>query len=188
MSPGPQATPGPQASLGSAWNGARREIAVAAMLVLALAMAAWALDGPAAAAVVVLVSVALSLVLLRALIDRDEQPPPPEASYELGPTQSFRGFWRTQADLTDATRSLSAWDYGARPRLVNLLAARLSERHGISLADDPEGAKRLLLQTQSQPDLWYWVDPQRPTPPDAGSRPGIPPNVLAALIARLEQL
>jgi hypothetical protein len=170
------------------WNTARRELIVAALLVLALTATAWAFDGPAMAGVVLVICVVVSLVTLRGLIDPDEEPALPEPGYQDGPTQSFRGFWRTQADLGDASRSLSAWDYLARPRLTNLLAARLSERHGVSLSDDPETARRLLLRRPSRLDLWYWIDPQRPTPPDASSRPGIPPRALAALIDRLEQL
>jgi hypothetical protein len=42
--------------------------------------------------------------------------------------------------------------------------------------------------TAGRSDLWAWIDPQRQAPPDAGSRPGIPPRVLAALIDRLERL
>ncbi len=169
------------------WNTARREIAVAAGLAAALTAAAWVLDGPAAGAVVVIGSVALSLLLLRTLLGQGAELPPPVPDPSQ-PTQSFRGFWRTQADLADATRSLSAWDMGARRRLTNLFAARLAERHGISLADDPEAARRLLLRRPSRHDLWFWIDPTRPTPPDAGARRGIPPSALASLIDRLEQL
>ena len=168
------------------WNGARRELTVAGLLAVVLAAAGWALDGPAAAGFVLLICIAVSLVVLRALIEPDQEPPAPEARHEFGPSQSFTGFWRTRSDLMDATRSLSAWDSGLRPRLTNLLAARLSERHGISLADDPQAARDLLRGTRH--DLWRWIDPSRPAPPDADSQPGIPPNVLAALIDRLEKL
>ncbi len=170
----------------SGWNGARRELTVAALLTLALTTAAWVLGGPPAAGFVLLTCVALSLVMLRALIEPQEDPPSPEAPHDLGPSRSFLGFWRTRSDLVDATSSLSAWDHGLRPRLTNLFAARLSERHGISLADDPRAARELLAGTRH--DLWQWIDPQRQVPPDAGSRRGIPPNVLAALIDRLEKL
>jgi len=180
------------------WNGTGRELAVAAVLVLALTAAAWVLDGPTAAAFVLLICVALALVGLRALIELEEEPPRRPESHEFGPSQSFIGFWRTRSDVFDATRSLSAWDHELRPRLTNLLAARLSERHGISLADDPDAARDLLNAgrhhrhgRRDQPgrlDLWTWIDPQRPTPPGAGSKAGIPPNVLAALIDRLEKL
>jgi hypothetical protein len=167
------------------WSGARRELTVAGLLVLALTAAAWALGGPTVAGFVLLACVAASLVALRALIEPQDEPPPPETPHDFGPSRSFIGFWRTRSDLADATRSLTAWDLGLRPRLTNLLAARLSERHGISLADDPQAARELLA---GRPDLWHWIDPQRQLPPDGGSRPGIPPNVLAALIDRLEKL
>jgi hypothetical protein len=137
---------------------------------------------------VILVSAAVSLVVMQVLTGRSEEPAPPITPDSDGPSQSFRGFWRTQAELADASKSLSAWDYGTRPRLANLLAARLAERHGISLSDEPDAARRLLLRKPSRHDLWYWIDPQRETPPDAPSRPGIPPGALAALIDRLEQL
>ncbi len=170
------------------WNTAKRELAVAAVLVLALTAAGWALDGAAAAAVVLVTCVVVSLFVLRTLIGHGEEAPPPPVAYPDGPTQSFIGFWRTQADLADASRSLSAWDFLARPRLTNLFAARLSEHHGISLAEDPQAARQLLLRKPSRYNLWYWIDPQRPTPPNASALPGIPPGALAALIDRLEQL
>lgn len=171
---------------GAGWRGARRELGVAAGMVVSLATAAWALDGPGASGLVLIVCAGASLVVLRTLIGPAEEPPPPEPPYAQGPTQLFAGFWRIQASLTDATKSRLAWDQEARPRLANLLAARLAERHGVSLADDPQSARRLLAG--SRHDLWYWIDPARPTPPDASTQPGIPPNVLAALIDQLEQL
>ena len=171
------------------WQGAGREISVAVLLVLALTAAAWALDGPTAAGFTAVSCAALSLVALRTLIEPHEPPPVPHLSQEIGPSRTFFGFWRTRSDLTDATTSLSAWDNALRPRLTNLLAARLAEQHGISLAEDPEAARQVLTGGKTgRRDLWTWIDPQRQTPPDAGSRPGIPPNVLAALIDRLERL
>ena len=171
-----------------AWAGAVREMAVAGLLAGALAAAAWALDGPPAAAVSVLGCAAFAVILLRPLIDQGEQAPPPPVHYADRPAQMFHGFWRTQADLAEASRSLAAWDLGARGKLTNLFAARLAERHGISLEADPQAAKRLLLRVPSRFDLWFWIDPGRPTPRNAETRPGIPPHVLAALIDRLEQL
>jgi hypothetical protein len=187
----------------SGWRGARPELAVAAGLILILSAAAWAIDGPATASVVVLVSVAISLVVLRALVVREDPPgdhdpeslPAQEAPDVPGPlgleqirlSHTFTNFWRTQSDLTSATKSLSAWDYGTRPRLTNLLAARLAEHHGVNLAHEPLAARRLLLGAGDD-DLWFWIDPRRPSPEDASSRPGISPGALAALIERLEQL
>ena len=170
------------------WAAARRELTIAACLVFTLTAAAWTLAGPATAGIVALICVALGLVTMRTLI---EAPPDPQAqpdTYYDAPTQSFAGFWRTQFELSASTKSLSAWDLNARQRLQNLLAARLSERHGISLLAEPEAARRAFIGSSRRTDLWYWIDPERPTPPDASSRPGIPPRTLAALIQRLEQL
>jgi hypothetical protein len=171
------------------WKQAGRELTVAALLVLALAVAAWTVDGLGAAGLVVLACAAASLAGLRALIEPHEEPRDPQSSHELGPSRSFLGFWRTRSDLFDATSSLGAWEQALRPRLTNLLAARLSERHGISLADDPDAA-RALLEAGPRPrhDLWPWIDPRRSAIQDSASRPGIPPNVLAALVDRLEKL
>src|SRR5215475_975496 len=174
---------------GAGWRGAGREITIAALFVLAVTAAAWAFDGPAAAGFAAVACAAVSLAGLRALIEPYEQPPAVNVSQETGPSLIFFGFWRTRSDLSDAIRSLSAWDNALCPRLTNLLAARLAERHGISLAADPEAARQLLTGgKQGRHDLWPWIDPQRQTPPDAGTRPGIPASVLAALIDRMEKL
>jgi hypothetical protein len=170
----------------SGWAAARRELVIAGLLVAAVTVAAYAFGGPALAGLSLLVSAAVSLITLRALVEPDMRPAPQVPPDETGPSRTVIGFWRTRSDLDAATRSLGSWQYGLRPRLINLLAARLSERHAVSLADDPEAARRLLLG--SRQDLWHWIDPAQPEPTDAGSRPGIPPRVLAALIDRLEKL
>jgi hypothetical protein len=183
------------------WAAARRELTIAACLVFTLTAAAWVVLGAATAAIVALVCVALGLVALRTLIDSRVEPSDQPDTYYDGPIQSFAGFWRTQFELDSGTKSLSAWDLNTRRRLQNLLAARLSERHGISLLEEPEAARRAFIGSgrgagqggrppgaKHSTDLWYWIDPQRPTPPDASARPGIPPRTLTALIQRLEQL
>jgi hypothetical protein len=170
------------------WAAARRELTIAACLVLALTAAAWVLLGAATAGIVALICIALALGAMRTLIDpRAPAEDQPDTFYDA-PTQSFAGFWRTQFELTAGVRSLNAWDLNTKLRLQNLLAARLSERHGISLQAEPEAARRAFIGASRRTDLWYWIDPDRPTPPDASSRPGIPPRTLAALIQRLEQL
>lgn len=170
------------------WSTARRELATASGLVAALSGGTWLVLGAAAAAIVALVCVAVGLVVLRGLIPRASTPPElPDVTYDA-PTLSFAGYWRTQFELNAGTKSLSAWDLNTRRRMQNLLAARLAERRGINLTAEPEAAKAALIGSSRRADLWYWVDPQRPTPADASSRPGIPPRTLAALIQRLEQL
>ncbi|HET7018101.1 MAG TPA: hypothetical protein VFI65_29560 [Streptosporangiaceae bacterium] len=171
------------------FRGAGRELTVAACFVIALAVAAWILFGPATSGIVVLFCAAIGLVVLRTLVNR---PPKAEDLAETRhdvPATSFAGFWRMQTDIASAIASLSAWDDNTRRRMQNLLAARLAERHGISLAADPQAARLVFIgDRHSRAELWYWIDPQRPTPSDAASRRGIPPRVLTALIHRLEQL
>jgi hypothetical protein len=171
------------------WYTATRELAVAAGLVLALTGAAWLLFGPETASIVVLACVALGLAALRVLLGARVHPPNLPAPIYDAPSNSFVGFWRTQSDLADAIASMSAYDLTTRRRLQNLLAARLSERHGISLAQDPAAARAVFVGADGAAvALWFWVDPERQTPDDAVSRRGIPPRALAALIQRLEQL
>jgi hypothetical protein len=177
----------------ASWHLAKREIAVAAGLVSALSVAAWVLLGPAAAALVALTCLALGLLGLRALLPRQEPQALRQDPYQDMPLSSFSGFWRTRTDLASAIASLSAWDLTTRPRLQRLLAARLAERHGISMAADPQAARAIFLDgvlpsRTPRTDLWFWIDPSRPTPANAANLPGIPPRVLTALIARLEQL
>jgi hypothetical protein len=100
---------------------------------------------------------------------------------------TFTGYWRRRAGLVDGTQSLAAYDAVLRGTLQHLLAARLAERHGISLHDDPDAARRRLCPRPRDDALWYWVDPARPPAPP-GKQPGIPPRTLARLIDRLEQL
>lgn len=172
------------------FRGAGRELGVAAGLVIALAAAAWVLFGAATSSIFVLYLAVISLIVLRTLISRPTKSTeePETTSYDV-PAVSFAGFWRTQTDLAFAVTSLSAWDNNSRRRLQNLLAARLSERHDISLAGDPQAAKAAFIGDRaSREELWYWIDPQRLTPDDAQSRRGIPPRALSALIHRLEQL
>jgi hypothetical protein len=78
-----------------------------------------------------------------------------------------------------------------RPVLEHLLAARLAERHGVHLYQDPDAARRLLCRRPRDAGLWPWIDPgTRPETraPKAGTERGIPRRTLARLIDRLEKL
>ena len=55
-----------------------------------------------------------------------------------------------------------------RPVLEHLLAARLAERHGVHLYQDPDAARRLLCRHPRDADLWAWIDPGT-RPADAGA-------------------
>ena len=86
-----------------------------------------------------------SIAFLRTLV-----PTAPEALTEPPSWQgqghsSFLGFWRKRAIMRDATASMVSYDIELRPTLQHLLAARLAERHGVSLYAEPEAARRILL-------------------------------------------
>jgi hypothetical protein len=172
---------------GDGWRAAVPEIIIAAIVVAVAAVAGYAAAGLAGTAVVVTCAAVSSLVVLRALT------PAPAARGDGGVDDTeaipvtFTGYWRNRSGLVDGTQSMTAYDAELRGTLQRLLAARLAERHGISLHDDPDRARRLLCPTPRDDRLWYWVDPARP-PATPGSQPGIPPRTLARLIDRLEKL
>jgi hypothetical protein len=199
--PGPQG-PGPQGSgpQGSGpqgpstprpgpWRAVRTELVIAAIALVACAIAAYAVAGGPAAVLVVVVSAAIGLGVLSILLPSGEDPParPDSPENRRPPSGSFINYWRMRRGLTDAMSSTVSYRAGLGPDLEHVLAARLSERHGISLYDQPEAARGILCPDAKYADLWRWVDPARPMTEEAEG-PGIPPRTLARLVQRLEQL
>ncbi len=197
MTPGHRTGAEEPAGSADGWRGAVPELIIAVILVVTVGVAGYILAGPAAPGVIAIGTAVLVLAGFRGML------PPRQASSEHGHASaaghlaatSFTGFWRKRAGLADGTKSMAAYDSGLRPTLQQLLAARLAERHGVSLRDDPEAARRLLCPGERDDALWYWIDPARPASSDRdepgtlpGSRPGIPPRTLARLIDRLERL
>lgn len=186
----PAAPPAPSAqpAARSQWRSAIPEICIAAVVTAVAAAAGYAAAGMPGVVLVVTVAAAAALVLLRILAPPPVAPPRPG---ELPDTEAipvtFAGYWRKRAGLVDGTTSMTVYDAELRGTLQHLLAARLAEQHGISLADDPDAARRLLCPRPRDAGLWFWVDPARP-PTTTGSQSGIPPRTLARLIDRLEQL
>jgi hypothetical protein len=175
-------------SEGAGWRGARPEIVIGVIAAAALGGAAYAFAGTAAAVLTLTGAGVAVLAGLRGLTPGDEvAPPPPEALTGRGQTTTFARFWRRHSDVQAATRSLAGYDFELRATLQHLLAARLAERHGISLYDEPEAARRLLARGGSD-RLWFWLDPGREAVTDQGQAAGIPPRTLAAIIDRLEHL
>ena len=170
------------------WRGAAPEAVIAVVAAAALAVTAYAIAGPGAAAAAVTAAGAVMLAGLRGLVPADEVEAPPEDVLEVrGQTTTFARFWRRHSDVQAATRSMAAYDLELRATLQHLLAARLAERHGVSLYDDPAAARRLLAAGGGD-QLWYWLDPVREAVADGGRAAGIPPRTLSAIIDRLERL
>ncbi|GAB2737025.1 hypothetical protein [Kitasatospora kifunensis] len=65
-----------------------------------------------------------------------------------------------------------------RPRLRQLYAARLTERHNVSFFAEPQRAAALV-----GPEVWQWLDPESPQ-----AATELSPAVLTMLIDRLETL
>jgi hypothetical protein len=174
----------------SGWSSAVPEICIAGVLTAVAAVAGYAVAGLPGTVVAVAGAAVAALVVVRALAPApalgDLAYSPRSADSEAIPA-TFTGYWRSRSGLGDGIKSMPAYEAELRVTLQRLLAARLAERHGVSLQQDPEAARRLLCPRPRDQGLWYWVDPARPRVSD-GQRHGIPPRTLARLINRLEHL
>jgi hypothetical protein len=169
------------------WRASLPEITVYGILVLATSAAAYAYAGVGTALLLVAGWAVVSMVFLRTLLPASPEPLTEQSSWRGGGRTSFLGFWRKRSIVHDATTSMISYDAELRPALQHLLAARLAERHGVSLYADPAAARRLVLTGPRDDVLWLWLDPLRPATKEQG-RSGIPPRTLAALLDRLERL
>jgi len=169
------------------WRTCMPELTVWAVLVLATSLAAYAYAGAGVAALAVAGWAVASIAFLRVLVPAAAEPLTEQASGHGRGRSSFLGFWRKRSMVRDATTSMVSYDAELRPSLQHLLAARLAERHGVSLYADPATARRLVLPGQRDDALWFWLDPLRPAETEQ-RRTGIPPRTLAAILDRLERL
>ncbi|HLX49224.1 MAG TPA: hypothetical protein VKS82_12910 [Streptosporangiaceae bacterium] len=94
----------------------------------------------------------------------------------------FPAFLEISSDVTWATVSQRHFDRGIRPRLARLLDTRLAERHGVTIASQPDRARELAGE-----DLWPLIDPARPLSEDSNA-PGVSLAKLTRIITRLEEL
>jgi hypothetical protein len=109
----------------------------------------------------------------------------------VGSREPTLRYW--DAAIEDARESLSGYELHLRPLLQRLYEVRLAERHGVSLATQPERAAALI-----GPELWPWIDPSRPRltvdslgrplSRDPSLGPAVPDPLITALVERLEQL
>jgi hypothetical protein len=174
----------------SPWRGTAPELVIAAILVTAVAAAGYAVAGWAGLSVVAVATAAIAMLVLRVLLP---QLTPDEAkkAREKPQARSLSGYSRRRFVVHNAMTSQGFYDSELRPVLEHLLAARLAERHGVHLYQDPAAARRLLCRSPRDAGLWQWIDPAtRPQVPprEATDRRGIPRRTLARLIDRLEKL
>jgi hypothetical protein len=167
------------------WKAAESELRIAGGTVIVITVAAYAWAGPVAAAVVLAGCALLALVLLRSLAEPDQTPVAPREEWKTTGRSVIAGFWRKRSMVNDATAGNGNYDFELRATLQHLLAARLAERHGVSLYAEPDRAREL-FGGRRRDDLWRWVDPARQAA--ASTTGGIPPRTLALIIDRLEHL
>jgi len=175
----------------SPWHGAGPELVIAGVLVAVTAAAGYAVASWAGLAVVAVVTAAVAMVVLRVLLP---QLTPDESRKARVKAQArpLSGYSHRRFIVQTASSSLGFYQSELRPLLEHLLAARLAERHGINLYQDPDAARRLLCRSPRDADLWEWIEPgTRPmstTVRDHTVRRGIPRRTLARLVDRLEKL
>jgi hypothetical protein len=174
----------------SPWRGTTPQLVIAVVLVVAVAVAGYAMAGWAGLSVVAVGTAATAMAVLRVLLPQ-ATPDQARKAREKATARTLSGYSPRRFLVQTSTTSLGFYQGELRPVLEHLLAARLAERHGVHLYQDPEAARRLLCRSPRDADLWPWIDPStRPetSARDASERRGIPRRTLARLIDRLEKL
>lgn len=172
------------------WRGCVPELCVTAVLVAVTTGAAWGYAGAGVAVITLIIWAVVLLAGLRALLAAPETESVRALPENPSGRTGFSGMWRASRTLSAASEAMVSYDAELRPTLQHLLAARLSERHGINFYADPAAARALLLGGSAghrADALWYWLDPARPAETRQRQR-GIPPRTLAAILDRLERL
>jgi hypothetical protein len=163
---------------------------IAGLMILVAAAAGYLVAGWAGLSVAVTAAAATAMVVLRYLLPT-LTPETARKAREKPQPRLLSGYSHRRFVVRSSIASRGFYQGELRPVLEHLLAARLAERHGVHLYQDPDAARRLLCRRPRDADLWPWIDPaSRPeTPtPKAGTGPGIPRRTLARLIDRLEKL
>jgi hypothetical protein len=167
------------------WHGAGPELIIAAVTVAAAALAGGAVAGWPGVAAVAIAAAAGALVVLRALAPRVAGQSVRTAREKLT-GRPVSGYAQRRFVVTSGLSSRAFYQADLRPALERLLAARLAERHGINLYQDPAAARKVFCRTRGDVALWPWIDPAEALGDGQGR--GIPRRTLARLIDRLEQL
>jgi hypothetical protein len=172
----------------SPWRGTAPELLTAAVAVTVAAVAGYAVAGWAGLTVVAVAVAAGAMVLLRALLPQ-LTPDTAKTARPQPRARTLTGYSHRRFVVRSAMSSQNYYHAELRPVLEHLLAARLAERHGVHLYQDPDAARRLLCRHPRDAGLWRWIDPQtRPQTRESQERRGIPQHTLARLIDRLEKL
>jgi hypothetical protein len=174
----------------SPWRGTRPELVIAGVLVAAAAVAGYVMASWAGLSVVVIAAGAIALLVLRALLPQ-LTPDQAKTAREKPTARPLTGYSHRRFVVRTAADNLAFYNSELRPVLEHLLAARLAERHGVNLYQNPATARGLLCRSPRDAGLWAWIDPAtrpRESPRGHSEQAGIPRRTLARLIDRLEQL
>ena len=174
----------------SPWRGTGPELVIAGVVLVVAAAAGYLLAGWAGLSVAVTAGAAAAMLVLRYVLPT-LTPDAARKAREKPQPRLLSGYSHRRFVVHSAITSKGFYDSELRPVLEHLLAARLAERHGVHLYQDPEAARRLLCRHPRDADLWTWLDPRtRPetSARNASSERGIPRRTLARLIDRLERL
>jgi hypothetical protein len=170
------------------------ELVIAALTVAATTVAGYLMAGGAGAATVLLAAVLVALVVLRTLVPAETAGPDraagswrPRQPADPGTFASMSGYWRQRHSVSGGTTQLNSYETGLRRTLEHLLAARLAERHGINLYEEPDAARRAFCRNEHDTALWAWIAPER-EPDPASERYGMPRRTLGRILDRMEQL
>jgi hypothetical protein len=174
----------------SPWRGTGPELVVAVVSIIVAAAAGYLMAGWGGLSVAVTVAAAAAMVVLRFLLP-PLSPDEGTKAREKPQARHLSGYSHRRFVVHSSITSKGFYQGELRPLLEHLLAARLAERHGVHLYQDPDAARRLLCRDPRDADLWPWIDPAtRPetSARDASGERGIPRRTLARLIDRLEKL
>jgi len=198
-------TPGDHAQTGatvSPWRGAGPELVIAGVVIVVAAAVGYLLAGWAGLSVAVTAGAAAAMLVLRYVLPT-LTPDAARKAREKPQARLLSGYSHRRFVVHNAIASRGFYQGELRPVLEHLLAARLAERHGVHLYQDPDAARRLLCRRPRDADLWEWIEPvpkppEIPKPPEgarpetrgskASTEPGIPRRTLVRLIDRLERL
>jgi hypothetical protein len=165
-----------------------RPIALTALaLVTAVLLAeGYLVAGPAGFVVAGTVLALVAIVFARAMMPRDEQPPPTAVRKDRRAGDSseadFPAYRKITSDLSWANASPRHYDHGLRPRLAGLLDARLAQRYGLDAAVRPDRARELVGA-----ELWPLLDMSRAASNDSRA-PGVSMATVDRIVTRLEEL
>jgi hypothetical protein len=171
----------------SPWHGTAPELTIAAVGVAVTAVGGYVIAGWDGAAVVAISAAAIALFVIRTLLPQGIADAAKKARVKPA-AKPVSGYSHRRFVVESSVPNRAFYEVELRPVLEHLLAARLSERHGVNLYQDPVAARRVFCKNRGDAALWQWIAPEEPTGQTYRNHRGIPRLVLLHIIDRLEKL